>query len=117
MATHKLRMKQKNGDNGYDILYPETSSDQVIDTATGKTVADFINSKGKANGVASLDANGKVPSSQVAIPEMTAKNVVVADATGKYSGANVEAVLEEIGTALVGTTKKLVSEINAILNS
>ncbi|MGM0973424.1 MAG: hypothetical protein ACQEW2_10770 [Bacillota bacterium] len=46
MATKKMRMNQRNASNGYDVLYPETSTDMVIDEATGKTVAEHM-----ANGV------------------------------------------------------------------
>lgn len=33
--------------SGYDILYPETSTEQVVDVTTGKTVADHLSSSTK----------------------------------------------------------------------
>lgn len=42
MVLKKFRIKQKNSSGNYDTLHPETSVDQVIDQATGKTVATHL---------------------------------------------------------------------------
>ena len=41
MAVRKFKMNQKT-DAGYDTLYPETSSDMVIDQSSGKKVSEHI---------------------------------------------------------------------------
>lgn len=41
MAIKKIRINQKTS-TGYDIFYPETSADQVVDTVTGKKVNDVL---------------------------------------------------------------------------
>jgi len=45
MVLKKFRIKQKNSSGNYDTLHPETSADQVIDQATGKTVATHLAEK------------------------------------------------------------------------
>lgn len=42
MVLKKFRIKQKDSSGNYDTLHPETSADQVIDQATGKTVASHL---------------------------------------------------------------------------
>ena len=84
MATNKnIRMKQYNGTD-YDTLYPEVTSANITD-------------KGAANGVPSLDSNGKVPSSQLPqvglLPQIvvtidTGSSVTCTDGTTTLNGTS-----------------------------
>lgn len=59
----KTQIRPEDGNDYETILYPETSTDMVIDEATGKTVATFL--ADAPNGFATLDSDGQVPQSQL----------------------------------------------------
>ena len=75
-----------------------------------------VSEKGVANGVATLNENGKVPSTQVEIPEMVASNVTIADNANIFSGTNVEDALNETRLLMyngrLGQYCKVVSDWN-----
>jgi hypothetical protein len=68
------------------------------DTVDGKQASDFVwkTEKGAPNGVATLDASGKVPASQLNI-SMTGSAITITDSGGYYTSGNVEGALQEIG--------------------
>jgi len=71
--------------------------------------------KGKPNGVATLDASGKVPASQLNI-SMTGSAISITDSGGYYNGSNVEDALQEIGQVLNAMRGSLITSVNNVLN-
>lgn len=71
--------------------------------------------KGKPNGVATLDASGKVPASQLNI-SMTGSAISITDSGDYYNGSNVEAALQEIGQVLNAMRGNLIMSVNNILS-
>lgn len=70
-----------------------------------KTLKDETENKvGKPNGIAGLDKDGKVPTTQ--LPKREAKDVHLADAKGYYSEKTVEFALQQVGADLAETDKK-----------
>lgn len=70
-----------------------------------KTLKDETENKvGKPNGIAGLDKEGKVPTTQ--LPKREAKDVNLADAKGYYSEKTVEFALQQVGADLAETDKK-----------
>jgi hypothetical protein len=63
-ANLKFTLKRNNGTD-YDELYPKTNTDQVVGLATALSGKVNTSAVGAANGVASLDADGKVPFAQL----------------------------------------------------
>lgn len=78
---------------------------------------DFILDEEKAVpfGVATLDANGKVPLNQLEIPEMVATNVTIKDAGNYYSGSSVELALQEIASTVASGNSSLIASVNKLL--
>jgi len=66
MAKKKIQIRPKGTGDYADILYPETSAEQVI-ANSGKTLEEILliilttANRGTSNGVAPLDANSKIP--------------------------------------------------------
>lgn len=98
MAT----LKRQKSDGSWE--YVGTISKEVV----------YKSEKGVANGVATLGADGKVPASQLNISS-NASAITLTDSANYYTSTSVEGALAEIGQALVGTTGKLISDINALL--
>lgn len=77
---------------------------------------------GKPNGIASLDENGKIPSSQlgdignIGKVSSTADAISVADAGNYYTSTNVEGALQEIGQVLNSIRGSLIDSVNTILD-
>lgn len=70
-----------------------------------KTLKDETENKvGKPNGIAGLDKEGKVPTTQ--LPKREAKDVNLADAKGYYGEKTVESALQQVGADLAETDKK-----------
>jgi hypothetical protein len=87
------------------------------DTVDGKQASDFVlqTEKGAPNGVATLDASGKVPASQLNI-SMTGSAISISDSGGYYTSGNVEGALQEIGQVLNAMRGSLIDSVNNILN-
>jgi hypothetical protein len=64
MANLDITIKRKNG-AGYDVLYPTTIVAQVEGLQTALDAKLNTSARGAANGVASLDANSKIPVAQL----------------------------------------------------
>ncbi len=60
---------------------------------------------GKPNGSASLDKDGKVPTTQ--LPKRNASDINLADAKGYYTQKNAEAALQQVGDTLKNMQQKL----------
>ncbi len=65
--------------------------------------------RGAASGVASLGADGKVPTSQLPTIANTAADITIADSGNYFDGANVETGMQEIGRVLAGSRASLVA--------
>lgn len=65
--------------------------------------------RGAVNGVASLGADGKVPTSQLPTIANTAADITIADSGNYFDGANVETGMQEIGRVLAGSRASLVA--------
>lgn len=65
--------------------------------------------KGAASGVASLGADGKVPTAQLPTLASTANDITIADANDYYTSTKVEGALAEIGQTLAGTRTSIVT--------
>lgn len=61
----KTQIRPEDGNDYETILYPETSTDMVIDEATGESVATLLAKAGTPGGGATLDTDGKVPVGQL----------------------------------------------------
>lgn len=87
------------------------------DTVDGKQASDFVwkTEKGAPNGVATLDANGKVPASQLNI-STSANAITITDSGGYYTSGNVEGALQEIGQVLNAMRGDLIMSVNNVLN-
>ncbi|QBL97928.1 hypothetical protein EauM23_00035 [Exiguobacterium phage vB_EauM-23] len=70
--------------------------------------------KGVANGVATLGANGKVPTVQLPTLASTATDITITDTANYYTSTNVEGALAELGQTLNGTRASLVSTAQAL---
>ena len=78
MANKNIQMTQRNSANtGWDNLNPITIASNVI-FPDGKTLEDFKNTKGKPNGLAILDSNGRLPSNNIPL----IKNQIARDREG-----------------------------------
>jgi hypothetical protein len=75
----------------------------------------LVSEKGAPNGVATLGPDGKVPASQLNV-STTASAITIADSGGYYTGANVEAALQEIGQTLNAMRGDLITSVNNVLN-
>lgn len=64
MAELDITIKRKNGAS-YDVLYPTTVISQVTGLQTELDAKIPLTQKGVANGVATLDASGLIPASQL----------------------------------------------------
>ena len=64
MAELDITIKRKNGAT-YDVLYPTTIISQVTGLQTALDAKIPLTQKGVANGVATLDASGLIPASQL----------------------------------------------------
>jgi hypothetical protein len=64
MAELDITIKRKNGQS-YDVLYPTTIISQVTGLQTELDAKIPLTQKGAANGVATLDASGLIPASQL----------------------------------------------------
>ncbi|QXJ39600.1 hypothetical protein BV455_02966 [Parageobacillus caldoxylosilyticus] len=73
------------------------------------------NQKGQPNGVATLDANGKVPASQLNI-STSADAISITDSGGYYTSSEVEGALQEIGQVLNAMRGDLITSVNNVLN-
>ena len=84
------------------------------DTLGGKSADEFMlaNEKGAANGVATLDANGKVPESQLQKPVATLITLTAAgwDATSKTQTAAVAGVLADESSQLIQPVPAVASQ-------
>jgi hypothetical protein len=63
-ANLKFTLKRNNGTD-YDELYPKTNTAQVVGLSTALDLKLNTSARGAANGVASLDANSKIPVAQL----------------------------------------------------
>ena len=83
--VNKVRMKEYNGVD-YDIIHPETESGVITD-------------KGLANGVASLNENGKIPNEQI---NNYTKDEILDSAKSVYNTDTPDATVLAIKTLLNG---------------
>ncbi|HDR7872380.1 TPA: hypothetical protein QCY10_000127 [Bacillus mobilis] len=60
---------------------------------------------GKPNGIAGLDKDGKVPTTQ--LPKRTASEITLVDQKGYYTQKNAEAALQQVGDTLKNMQQKL----------
>jgi hypothetical protein len=87
-------------------------------TTVTNLIAGKISSteKGKANGVATLGADGKVPASQLNVSS-TANKITITDAGGYFASTETEGALQEIGQALAGSRGEIITQVNALLQA
>jgi hypothetical protein len=92
--TIKQRLPNENGNTVLQPLYPKTTASQVVvetdlNFATDDQIAQIdgltstyipLTQKGQANGVATLDANAKIPSNQLPALAVTETHVVASEA-------------------------------------
>lgn len=74
-------------------------------------VSDLVleSEKGMPNGVPFLDADGKVPTTQLPTLASTANDITIADANDYYTSTKVEGALAEIGQTIAGTRTSIVT--------
>lgn len=94
----KLVMLQGDLDSLKEIV------NKYTDEAVKKLKEDTENKAGKPNGLATLDKDGKVPTTQ--LPKREAKDVNLVDVKGYYSEKTVESALQQVGADLAETDKK-----------
>lgn len=82
-----------------DVTNLQTTLNGKIDSST----------KGAANGVASLGADGKVLPSQLPTIVNAASDITITDAGNYFNGSNVEAGMQEIGQVLAGARTSIVT--------
>jgi hypothetical protein len=92
--TIKQRLPNENGNTVLQPLYPKTTASQIVvetdlNFATDDQIAQIdgltstyipLTQKGQANGVATLDANAKIPSNQLPALAVTETHVVASEA-------------------------------------
>jgi hypothetical protein len=92
--TIKQRLPNENGNTVLQPLYPKTTASQIVvetdlNFATDDQIAQIdgltstyipLTQKGQANGVATLDANAKIPSNQLPALAVTETHVVTSEA-------------------------------------
>jgi hypothetical protein len=93
MAVKKIEIRPKGTGNYADVLYPKTSTDMVVDEASGKTVATHM-----ADDTAHITSteratwNSKADGSH----SHNASEISVADSGNHFAGTNVETALDEL---------------------
>jgi hypothetical protein len=65
MANSKFTLKRNTDGTNYDELYPKTVTDQVVGLSTLLDAKISTTARGAVDGVASLDADGKIPVGQL----------------------------------------------------
>lgn len=89
MAIHEFNIKEqvKNADGDYDILYPQSKSSNIImDTLAGNPM--LAAALGVANGIATLNADGKLNQ-----PSGVDKNILLSNRTMLASGTDMDNLL------------------------
>lgn len=93
--------------------YLPSAHNHAISDVTGLSTALSnkldTSQRGAASGVASLGADGKVPTSQLPTIANTAADITIADSGNYFDGANVETGMQEIGRVLAGSRASLVA--------
>lgn len=105
MATTKLGLPTITGNLSADIPRDLNALAEAVDSAAGTS-----------GGLATLGADGKVPSSQLSISS-SANRITVTDSGSYFTSSHVEGALQEIGQTLNGVRGNLIESTNNILNS
>ena len=114
MPTTHFNLPKIDNTNTADVVRDLNALADAVDTAAQsiKTKADAAipsSQKGAASGVASLGADGKVPTTQLPTLASTANDITIADANDYYTSTKVEGALAEIGQTLAGTRTSIVT--------
>ena len=104
-ANLKFTLKRNNGTD-YDELYPKTNTDQVVGLATALGLKISTSARGAANGVASLDANSKIPVAQ--LPNEVFDSLRFGSVVYTDLAADFAEYLQDAYDTAVGPTKNMV---------
>jgi hypothetical protein len=106
MANLDITIKRKNG-AGYDVLYPTTIVAQVEGLQTALDAKLNTSARGASNGVASLDANSKIPVAQ--LPNEVFDNLTFADTiSGAASNSDIHTKFTSAYSAAIGGGRSVI---------
>jgi hypothetical protein len=104
-ANLKFTLKRNNGTD-YDELYPKTNTAQVVGLSTALNLKVNNSAIGVANGVASLDANSKIPVAQ--LPDAVFDSLRFGSVVYTEPAADFAEYLEEAYDTAFSTNKSMV---------